>query len=141
MGVLLSLGARKSGVVGQVLVELILVGTVAFGLSIGTSTFLARAMGDGLLQSQITASQNENADNYGRPGTAPSGGHAGHGEVKQVGNNASDAEAISTIDITSTPSDYALLFAVGYAILVVALVVPTANIMRFEPKTILTGKE
>jgi putative ABC transport system permease protein len=143
MGVLLSLGAKKSSVVGQVLIELVIVGTLAFGLSIPTSTVLARAMGDGLLQSQIAASQNDATENYGRPGAMPSGGHAGHGQMMSTRNagNTSDAEAIDTIDITSTPRDYALLFGIGYLIIVVSLIVPTANVLRFQPKTILTGKE
>ncbi|MDR1196903.1 MAG: ABC transporter permease [Candidatus Nomurabacteria bacterium] len=146
IGVLLSLGARKLNVVGAVLVELVLVGTVAFGLSIGTSSFLAQSIGSGLLDSQIASSEAQSEQNFGRPGTMTGGGGRGGmgGGMMPSGNqqpNNANVETIDEIDIKASAADYAILFAVGYGVLLLALIIPAVNIMRFEPKTILTGKE
>jgi putative ABC transport system permease protein len=152
MGVLLSLGAKKLNIIGQVLVELVFVATLAFVLSIGTSSFLAQAVGSTLLDTQIANSTQQSEQNFGRPGTAPGGGGpdggvtsgGGFGGGMQsftAGNSNSNAEAIDSIDISASPADYAILFALGYGVLIIALILPTINIIRFEPKTILTGKE
>jgi putative ABC transport system permease protein len=146
IGVLLSLGANKLNVISQILVELVLVGTVAFGLSIGTSSYLAQGIGSSLLDSQIATSEAQSQQNFGRPGTMTSGGGRGNmGGGMMFGGDQrpsnTDVETINQIDVSASPTDYVVLFAVGYGVLLLALIVPAINIMRFEPKTILTGKE
>ncbi len=145
MGVLLSLGAKKMNITGQILTELLIVGTVAFALAIPTSSVLARSMGDGLLSSQIAASETESEENFGRPGTMTGGGGMrGGGPQMQMGGgnlNNNNVEAIDTIDVSATPGDYAILFGIGYAVIILSMIVPTANVLRFQPKTILSGKE
>jgi putative ABC transport system permease protein len=140
MGVLMSLGAKRTNILGQIFIELVMVGTLAFALSIGTSQFLAQGMGDGLLKSQIAASQTESEQNFGRPGTAPTGGRMGGGGFNQRTSRTS-VEAIDTINISASPSDYLILFAAGYAVIILALILPSVNVLRYEPKTILSGKE
>lgn len=148
MGVLLSLGATKLNVLGQIATELIVVGTVAFALSMGTGTALAGVMSQGLLDSQIAASEAESEQNFGRPGTAvggrtQGGGMMGGGMIFNMGGSAgrSDVEVIDEIDVSASPSDYAVLFGIGYLVIIISLVVPASNVLRYEPKTILTGKE
>jgi putative ABC transport system permease protein len=143
MGVLISLGASKANVLGQILLELVIVGSLAFALSIGTSQFLARALGDSLLSSQIAASQQQSQENFGRPGASVGGspnrgGQMAFGSMNQTN---SDVETIDSIDVSAQLSDYLILFAAGYAVIIVALIVPAINVLRFQPKTILAGKE
>jgi len=133
MGVLLSLGATKANVIGQIFAELFVVGTLAFALSLGTSTLLAKSMSQGLLDSQIASSKNESTNNFGRPGS-----FAGGGFNRQSSSNAT---AISKIDVNATAADYAILFAVGYGIVVLSLLLPAWSIVKYQPKTILSGKE
>jgi putative ABC transport system permease protein len=133
MGVLLSLGATKANVIGQIFAELFVVGTLAFALSLGTSTLLAKSMSQGLLDSQIASSKNQSANNFGRPGS-----FAGGGFNRQ---SNSSATAISKIDVNATAVDYAILFAVGYGIVVLSLLLPAWSIVKYQPKTILSGKE
>jgi putative ABC transport system permease protein len=140
MGVLLSLGAKKVNVAGQILTELVLVGTVAFVLSMGTSVFLARAMGSSLLESQVAMSEQESENNFGRPG-AMGGGQATSGGGPVSFTQRSNVEAIDEIDVSATAGDYVVLFVAGYLVIIAAMIIPTANVLRFEPKTILTGKE
>lgn len=160
MGVLMSIGATKKNITGQILTELALVGTVAFALSILPSTFIAKAMGSGLLDQQLTMNETSQSQNFGR-GTNSGGMGGGRGGASNSGgpsfntNDApssvptnmiqgvtnSNAEAIDEIDVSPSATDYLILFLAGYGVIIFALIIPTINVLRFQPKTILTGKE
>ena len=45
------------------------------------------------------------------------------------------------LDINATPIDFLLLFVTGYVVIILALILPSVNIMRYQPKEILAGKE
>lgn len=140
MGVLLSLGATKRNVIGQVFAELLIVATIAFGVSLITSTFVAKAMGQGLLNSQTALSSQQSTNNFGRPSGGTIGGRFSGGFGGLAANNT-NTKAISTIDVTATAFDYLILFAVGYGIVILSLIIPSWNIVKYQPKTILAGKE
>ncbi len=150
MGVLLSLGAHKRNVVAQIATELVIVGTIGFALASISGTFLAKSMGESILKSQTTASQQQSERNFGRPGAQmgqtppnmngmPSQMNFDSKNMKQIvmANRNNEVE----LDINATPSDYLLLFVTGYLVIILALIIPSANMMRYQPKEILTGKE
>lgn len=143
MGVLLSIGARRRNILGQIFIELIVVGTVGFMLSLGTSQILAQKMGEGLLEQQVASSQQQQEETQsnmpGRGLNARGGG--GPGGFMFGGQQASNAEEIDKIDVSAGAKEYATLFGLGYLILIVAMILPSVNILRYQPKTILTGKE
>lgn len=141
MGVLLSLGASKINVIGQIFVELLIVGSLAFIGSMATSTLLAQNMSKGLLDSQIAASKAESENNFGRPGAAIGGKRVAGGGIFFGGQMNGNSEAISEINISVSPTDYLILFAIGYGIILVSLLLPSWNIVKYQPKTILSGKE
>ncbi|MCL1840038.1 FtsX-like permease family protein [Candidatus Saccharibacteria bacterium] len=149
MGVLMSLGATKKNILGQNLAELLIIGTTAFVLSILPSAFVAHAMGNGLLEQQVATSQQNQQTGMPMRGMMGSGGMTtqgagpGGGPVSFMGGNPfrSDVETIDEINVTPSVQDYLILFLAGYSIIILALVIPTANILRFQPKIILTGKE
>ncbi len=137
MGVLMSLGATKLNIIGQILLELIVVATVGFVLSIGTSSIIANVMSDSLLSNQLEMNEEQSENNFGRP----SGGNM-MGGIFTVGNNASnDVEVIDEIDVNVSATEYLTLFLLGYGVVIVAMSMPAINIMKYEPKTILTGRE
>ena len=143
MGVLLSLGAKRTNILGQIFIELVLVGTIGFALSLGTSQLLARQMGEGLLADQVEASQQSQEEND-TPGSSR-GTSATIGRMPiQIGGPSStpqSADPIKDIDISAGPAEYLTLFGLGYLILLLAMIAPSINILRYQPKTILTGKE
>ncbi|MDR0957083.1 MAG: ABC transporter permease [Candidatus Nomurabacteria bacterium] len=148
MGVLLSLGATKKNILGQILVELVFVGTVGFILSIGTSIFLAKAMGQSLLENQTAMTSQQTSQNFGRgqsAGNSPMPNMGGGGRFGGMqmpdSEQQNQVETIDEIDVNATPTDYVILFAAGYAIIIVSLILPTISILRYQPKTILSGKE
>ncbi len=134
MGVLMSLGATKKNIIGQILTELILVATLGFILSIGTSTIVAGALSNSLLDSQLQMSEEQSENNFGRPSM-------GNMMNNNSNNNLSDAEVIDEIDVNVSVKEYVLLFTIGYLITLGAMSIPALNIMKYEPKTILTGRE
>lgn len=144
MGVLMSLGATKRNILGQVLIELVIVATVGFALAVPTGTVVAKVMGSGLLDSQLTMNEEQSTQNFGRGQNAGNPGMGGGmmgGGAPGMRNSSSDVEAIDEIDVSASAADYAILFAAGYAIIILALIIPSVNVLRYEPKTILSGKE
>lgn len=151
MGVLLSLGAHKRNVMAQIATELVIVGTIGFVLASLSGTFLAKSMGQSIIDSQTASSKQQSEKNFGRPG-APMGGQrpssvsnmqeqrdADMKNMKQMMMAGRDTKV--ELDINATPIDFLLLFVTGYLVIILALIVPSVNIMRYQPKEILAGKE
>ncbi len=133
MGVLMSLGATKKNIIGQIFVELVIVATVGFILSIGTSSLIAGGLSSSLLENQLEMSEEQSDNNFGRPSM---------GNMRNpVSVNNSDVEVIDEIDVNVTAGEYVMLFTIGYVIILVAMGLPSINIMKYESKTILTGRE
>jgi putative ABC transport system permease protein len=133
MGVLLSLGATRKNIVGQVFLELILVGTIGFVLSFATSGIVADKLGEGLMSSSTTSSETTETE------SAMNGGPAM--EFGRGRNAVSTTAQITSVNVHASATDYLTLFGVIYVILFMAMIVPSVNILRYQPKTILTGKE
>jgi putative ABC transport system permease protein len=141
MGVLLSLGSKRLGILGQVFIELIIVGTVGFVASLGTSQILAQKMGEGLLAQQVAATETETtADEPTTTGYGSRGLNAPGGFMSSQSTTA-NVEQIKEIDVSAGVSEYLTLFGAGYLIIIIAMILPSVNILRYQPKTILTGKE
>ena len=157
MGVLLSLGAHKSNIIGQIVCELVMVGTLGFALASATGTFFADKLGNSILESQQTATAEQSERSFGRPGaqssssrssapsmpnmpdmpSMPDGGDFSNMKDKIMANQKSNVE----LNINATPLDFLLLFVIGYAVIILALILPSINVLRYQPKEILTGKE
>jgi putative ABC transport system permease protein len=146
IGVLLSLGAHKRNVLAQIITELAIIGTFGFVLASASGTFLAKAMGQSILESQNTASTKQSERSFGRPTggmgmpqmpNMPDGEAPSNMKQKMASSRKSNVE----LDINATPVDFLLLFVTGYLVIIVALIMPSINIMRYQPKEILAGKE
>ncbi len=135
MGVLMSLGAPKLNIIGQILIELVVVATAGFVLSLATSSFIAASLSESLLENQLTMSEEASESNFGRP---TMGGMRNPGSLN--GNNT-DVEVIDEINVNVSIEEYILLFVTGYLIVIAAMIIPVINITKYEPKTILTGRE
>ena len=145
IGVLMSLGASKLNIAGQILTELLIVGTIGFILSIGTSGMIASTLGDNLLKSQLESSQQQSEESFGRPGANVGGGGSQNRQPGQTGGENSsqsqDTQTISEIDVNQSISDYATVFALGYAVIFLSVIAGSINILKLKPKAILAGKD
>lgn len=92
-------------------------------------------MGNSLLEKQIQTSEEQNENNFGRPGPGQMGGNV------EKSNQTSNYETIDDIDVSVKVNDYLILFAIGYLVSIVAMVIPSINVAKYEPKTILTGRQ
>lgn len=158
IGVLMSLGASKKNIIGQIITELLIVGTIGFTLASITGTVFAGTLGNMILDSQTTASNTTDEQNFGRPsgGNMPSmpGGPSGKGSnsrnsmpeipsetpnMKEIMKDSKNTDI--KLDINAEPLDYLLLFITGYLVIILALILPSISIMHYQPKEILAGKE
>ena len=157
IGVLMSLGASKKNIIGQIATELLIIGTLGFALASVTGTLFADTLGRAILNNQVASSAQQSEQNFGRPGaTVP--GQPNNQRTK--GNSRADAPDFSAdnlpnmksvmtanraqaveLDINAEPLDYLLLFVTGYLVILLALLLPATSIMRYQPKEILAGKE
>lgn len=152
MGVLLSLGATKGNIMLQIATELLIVGTLGFALACASGTVLAQKLGNSILESQIASSTQQSEKNFGRPGAQIGGGNMpsmpgsenmpsmpDSSEKKSMKPQAQNTDV--ELDINAKPVDFFLLFVTGYLVIILALILPAVNILRYQPKQILAGKE
>ena len=153
MGVLLSLGATKANIVLQIATELVIVGTLGFTLACASGTVLAQELGNSILESQVASSAQQSEKNFGRPGAQVGSGQMlgersgenmpsvpeGENSKKSMKPQAQTADI--KLDINAKPIDFLLLFVTGYLVIILALILPAVNILRYQPKQILAGKE
>ncbi len=137
IGVLMSLGATKLNIIIQIFLELVFVASIAFVLSIGTSTIVANTLSDNLLSNQIEMSQQQSDENFGRP----NGGMNPSMDKQMIGIQTNQVEVIDEINVSIEVGEYLILFALGYLITFIAMIGPASRILRYEPKTILTGRD
>lgn len=132
MGVLMSLGESKKNILLQIILEFVIIATVAFLLSTVSSLFVAQTMSSSILDNQISMTEIQSENNFGR----------GNMMKGMMGvQTTTEVEVIDEINVSMNVTDYILLFLVGYGIILVSLIVPAVNIMKYEPKTILTRRE
>ena len=157
IGVLMSLGADKKNVIGQIATELLIVGTLGFALASVTGTVFAGTLGNTILEGQTASSSKQSEKNFGRPGaqmgnmpSMPGSSSRGASGMPEMpgGDMSNMKEALQSgrdtkveLNINAEPLDYLLLFITGYLVIILALILPSASIMRYQPKEILAGKE
>ena len=133
IGVLLSLGEKKKKIVGQFIIELILIATIAFVLSIGSSSLISQKLADTVLESQDKV---ENKMNDSRQG-----GRGNDFSPFNMNKGKSNVKVIDEIDVNVNKEDIGLLFIVGYGIIFISMIVPSIKIINSDPKDILSRRE
>lgn len=157
IGVLMSLGANRKNVIGQIATELLIVGTLGFALASATGTVFATTLGNSIIEGQTTSSNEQSEKNFGRPGammgmsssdssSSRSSSRSSASNMPEMSNmkevmNAGRNDNKIELNINAEPLDYLLLFVTGYIVIILALIIPSISIMRYQPKEILAGKE
>ena len=150
-GVFLSLGIGKTKIIGQYLLEVLMIAVIAFGLSYFTSNAVASQLADGLLQQNVSADkaqpdqdiQAEIKDGYGDDivvsvkddNTVPSGQENSQGiESSDIGSS-SDVKRIS---VTVSVFNMLQLYLIGFVIITLSVVASSGTVMRLKPREILS---
>lgn len=136
MGVLISLGATKLNILSQIFFEIIIIASIGFVMSIGTSGYLAETMSSSMLADQLAIEEEASESNFNRP----TGNNQNSSRPGMTATTETQVETIDTIDISVSFENYVILFLIGYAVSFIAMIIPIINIVKYEPKTILTGR-
>lgn len=127
IGVLLSIGVRKSAIVGQYLVEVVLVAALAFGLSWFTSNAVAGQIGGYLL-----ARSAQSEEEAGRDASASVAVEVGGDDLApQLRSAESGLQVVVRLD------SLAELYLIGMGIVVVAVGASSIVVMRLKPREIM----
>lgn len=132
IGVLMSMGESRFKIIGQLLVETMIVACVAFSISTFTGNVVAQKIGTNLLQNEISATEKQK-------NSQPS--NSGVMMIGPGGIMNEEVDAIDKIDVGVSSSDLEKLYLIGFLIVTLATTVPTILILRFNPKTILLKNE
>lgn len=127
IGVFLSVGIWKSAVIGQYLTEVLLIAVFAFGLSYFTSNAVAGQIGNHLLEQSVQVEQEDNS------GSTPA--------AVDVGADTLIQKPLPTengIQVSVEPDSLALLYLIGFAIIIVAVSISSITVMRLKPREILS---
>ncbi|MHB8032649.1 ABC transporter permease [Clostridium botulinum] len=138
IGVLLSLGESKFKVISQLIVEVLLVASIAFATSAFTGNLVANKIGDTLLANEIEVTESSSAQenqNFGGRGTMV----VGPGRMNS--NVTKNADVVKEMDVSVTSKDLEKLAGIGLLIVIASAAIPTISVLRFSPKTILSKRE
>ncbi|ASA23230.1 ABC transporter permease [Paenibacillus donghaensis] len=123
IGILLSLGEGRAKIIGQFMLEMILLALLAFSLSPLVGEMVSTKLGDELLASEVAVSQREQ-EAFIQDAVFM----ASHDEV----------DIVDTIDVEITLEALKELGLIGLLIVIVATTLPIVTILRLKPKAILT---
>ncbi|MFI5862486.1 FtsX-like permease family protein [Streptomyces sp. NPDC051546] len=133
-GVLLAMGEKKSKLIAQQVLEIVLVAAVAIGVSSLFAPQLTQSAGQALLGKEASAA----AEKLGswKP---PAPGSTGLGEgIDWNDQPVQNADPIDKITVALDPADLAAVGGIGLGIGLLATVIPAASVLRLSPRTILT---
>ncbi len=136
IGVLLSFGEKKSKIIGQFIIELVIIATTGFILSIGTAKIASQKLADMIIKNQET--QSETNEKFSR-GDRGFGMMPGNSPMKN--SKTKNVKVVDEVNVDTSIKDIIILFGLGYIIIISSMVIPSIKILNTDPKSILTGKE
>ncbi|WP_081167338.1 ABC transporter permease [Lactococcus garvieae] len=142
IGVLMSLGERKSKIIGQFFVELLIIMVLAIGGASITGNFIGNAIGNQLLSQQNTA-QTQEAEEASSQQNLQQGGmirqQAGGPGSNSPLTGQAKAEQIEAMDVKMNGTSIVILGLIALAIVILAVLAASVGILQLQPKAVLTG--
>lgn len=119
LGIYLSLGEKRSKVVGQILIEVLVVAVIGITLSLFSGNFIASQVSDTMIQ----------ADNS-----------AGYDEViyySELHTNLTTEDVIDSFEVNLSTSYILGFYGIGLLTILISTIIPLIYIVRLNPKKIL----
>ncbi|MGL4656003.1 MAG: ABC transporter permease [Sarcina sp.] len=129
IGILLSLGESKSKIIGQFLVEVVLVLVMSLSISGIIGGSVSNMMGSQLLNNEVQVTSEVETSSMGGPGM---------GRNPMTSGNTQDAEAIDELNVEITADEFTKMGLLASLVAIIATIIPAGFIMRLHPKTILS---
>ncbi len=126
IGILMSLGKSKFEIMGQFMIELILIGVIGFTGSFLTANYVGKHVAGGIVK-QVTTGISKNLGKE-----AATSKLAGGAEVD--GFN----KTITSLDIEIAPSDLFFVIISGSTVILVALLIGSSSLLKKHPKELLS---
>ncbi|QFK72740.1 ABC transporter permease [Pradoshia sp. D12] len=145
MGVLLAIGEKKSKLIGQFIVEILIIAVFALGIASVTGNVAADKIGDQLLSQQVETDTQSTMDPFVGKGMQMEGGMGpgmGGGNAPGAPNQALvETAQVDDLDVKVTASDLGMLTGIGLLIAILATLIPSLSILRLQPKAILSRQD
>lgn len=139
VGVLLSLGERKSAITAQLLAEVLLIAVLAFFIAFVAGSLISDHMANSLLQNELKAAEQSTSQ---LPFTPKNMGRPGGGFMQRfIGGDTSGVKPIDTIDVAIGISQVVQMIWMGLLIIFAAVLFPLTSLMRKKPREILIRHE
>lgn len=133
-GIFLSLGFSKRSIAGQYLAEVFIIALLAFPLSVAASSVIAETVGSQLLDYTLRDTASEGS--AGQPGTYVDGN-----AIVSSGDFAPEFESqgnLTQIEVAIPASAILVLYAAGFAIICISVVMAALPVLRMKPREILS---
>lgn len=128
LGIYLSLGETRGKVIGQIVVEVVVIAFVAITLSVFTGNLLAKSVSGSLIETQMKAKEEEsmNGMNYDY-------------ELEQLnaGNKVDGTDVSDSYKVTLSLGYIVVFYVVGIGTVLLSTIVPLIYILRLNPKKIM----
>lgn len=128
VGILLAVGERKSKIVLQFVLEVLIIAVITFSLSVISGSYIGQAIGESSIASEFIEPEEETTTN--QPGQRNRPGE------QQTSIEVEDPE----LEIALNLDIVAFLFLIGISLAVISTIIPSLYVMRFNPKQILNNK-
>jgi putative ABC transport system permease protein len=129
-GIYLSLGARKSVILGQVLIEVLLVAVVALGISLFSGYLISGGLSQQMIDSQIAAAQ---GDSFGG---VMIGSYMG-GDAGLLMGELTLEDVVNHYRVNLSVPYILTFLGLGVGIIVLSCIIPLLYVLRLKPKKIL----
>ena len=133
-GVLLAMGEKKSKLITQQALEIVLVAAVAIGVSSLFAPALTQSAGQSLLGKEASVAEKK-LNSWQPPAPGSTGLDQG---IDPNDKPAENADPIDKITVALDPADLATVGGVGLGIGLLATAIPAGAVLRLSPLTILT---
>ena len=140
IGVFRTIGMSKFKLTIQFIVELLLVAGIALIIGAVVGGFLARPVGNMLLENEIQNTQNEQqqiTENFGKGGKFEISGMQGMPEMPMQFDNVNKVETIDSIEAVVDYTVILQLLGIGILLTLMSSLASMISIQRFSPLTIL----
>ena len=135
IGILMSLGEKRIKVIGQFIVEVLVVLVFALGISVLAGNTISNKIGDVLLANELET-ESQATDNSMSMGGKPSGGN--RPSMGGSGFGVATVEKIEELNVDISFSDISKMAVISILIAIIGTILPSLMIMRYNPKQILS---
>ncbi|WP_117170498.1 ABC transporter permease [Paraliobacillus sediminis] len=122
LGIYLSLGERRARVVGQILIEVMVVALIGITLSLFSGNFLAQGISETLLNAEDTQSEEDMM--Y-------------YSELEAYQSSVTTDDVMESYEVKLDSSYILMFYLVGLLTILVSTIIPLIYIVRLNPKKIM----